>query len=171
MIIAWQALIYKYIIILLMCTYRAIIMIHHTTFILFSLLFFISSSAFACDDKSCETAYLNSTKQYVSLGSSHAEAAQRERVAYAKVRENRQKKINEQLVREARSSVIYIINNALLEGQSMEQITQKIEAAYNSGAIKAQAISLEQLHTESTTDKTESSVWSLLNRIFAVVNR
>ncbi len=49
----------------------------------------ISSSAFACDDKACEVAYLSATTQYIGNLSRHAETAKTEREAYAKNRERR----------------------------------------------------------------------------------
>lgn len=48
-----------------------------------------SSSAMACDDKACETAYLASTQQYVLNQKTHAEMYRAERLAHAKNRERR----------------------------------------------------------------------------------
>lgn len=98
----------------------------------------ISSSAFACDNKPCEIAYINSSEQYIGLQVSHALAAQQERIAYAKIREERQKRINEQLVREARANLIRIINKAIAQGKSMEYIEAAVKEAQKNGAIKAE---------------------------------
>ncbi len=49
----------------------------------------LSSNALACDDKSCEKAYLQSTSQYVANDRRHAVTAKTEREAYAKNRERR----------------------------------------------------------------------------------
>ena len=130
------------------------------TIILSTSLLLASSSAFSCDNKSCEVAYLNSSKQYVGLQGDHALAAQQERIAYAKIREDRQKKVNEQLVREARANLILTINKAIAQGKSVEFIEAAVKAAYSSGSIKAQPVALEQ-STEDTsaadTDTTEKS--------------
>lgn len=48
-----------------------------------------SSSAMACDDKACETAYLASTQQYAYIQKTHAEMYRAERLAHAKNRERR----------------------------------------------------------------------------------
>ncbi len=52
-------------------------------------LIILSSSAFACDDKPCERAYLKSTSQYVANYGRHAQSERKEREAYAKNRERR----------------------------------------------------------------------------------
>jgi len=52
-----------------------------------SLLFSITASA--CDDKSCEAAYISATKQYVSNHIRQAEAYRSERHAYSKNRARR----------------------------------------------------------------------------------
>ena len=49
----------------------------------------ITSNAMACDNKSCEKAYLASTHQYVDNYGRRANSAKSEREAYAKIRENR----------------------------------------------------------------------------------
>ena len=120
------------------------------TFILSGSLLLASASAFSCDNKSCEVSYLNSSQQYVGLQNSQAIAAQRERIAYAKIRENRQKKINEQLVREARANLVTTINKAIAQGKSIEFIEAAVKAAYASGSIKAQPLKLEQPHNEAS---------------------
>lgn len=144
-----------------------LIMKHKIIFLLGTLFLFISTLSFACDDKSCEVAYLNSTSQYIDLNNNHAHAAQRERVAYAKVRENRQKKLNEQLVREARYSLVRIITQSISKGDSMETIAKKVDAAYESGAIKAKVISLDPFREHKLKQKQEfeSVLWSFLNRV------
>ncbi len=48
-----------------------------------------TSSAMACDDKSCEKAYLASTHEYVKNYGRRAGSAKSEREAYAKIREQR----------------------------------------------------------------------------------
>ena len=106
-----------------------------TSLILTSSLLIASSSAFSCDDKSCEIAYLSSSQQYASLQSDHATVAQQERVAYAKIRENRQKKVNEQLVREARANLIRTINKAIAQGKSIEFIEAVVKAAYATESV------------------------------------
>ena len=57
-------------------------------FTLLSALLF-SSNALACDDKSCESAYLVSTERYIANHIRRANAQRAERVAYSKVREKR----------------------------------------------------------------------------------
>lgn len=52
-------------------------------------LIILSSNALACDDKACEKAYLQSTKQYIANDGRHAVTARTEREAYAKNRERR----------------------------------------------------------------------------------
>lgn len=52
-------------------------------------LIILSSNAIACDDKSCERAYLQSTHQYVENYGRQANAARTEREAYAMNRERR----------------------------------------------------------------------------------
>jgi hypothetical protein len=54
-----------------------------------SLLLAISSNAMACDNKSCEKAYLASTTQYIANHSRQAKTAKTEREAYASNRERR----------------------------------------------------------------------------------
>ena len=108
-------------------------MIKLTSFILSGSLLIASSSAFSCDDKPCEIAYLNSSEQYATLHNDHAIAAQRERIAYAKIRENRQKKVNEQLVREARANLVRTINKAIAQGKSIEFIEAAVKEAYATG--------------------------------------
>lgn len=130
-------------------------MIKFTSFVLSSSLLLASSSVFSCDDKPCEIAYLNSSEQYTALQSDHAVAAQQERIAYAKVRENRQRKVNEQLVREARASLIRIVNNAIAQGKSMDFIEAAVKAAQESGAIKAE-IKLHQGNDTATVEETET---------------
>lgn len=49
-----------------------------------------TNSAFACDNKACENAYVAETQQYISNHVRLADAAQKERIAYAKVREARE---------------------------------------------------------------------------------
>ncbi len=49
----------------------------------------ISSSAIACDNKSCERAYLASTSQYIANHGRQAQTAKTEREAYATNRERR----------------------------------------------------------------------------------
>ncbi len=126
-------------------------MIKLTPIILSSSLLLASSFASACDNKSCEIAYLNSSEQYASLQNSHALAAQQEREAYAKIRENRQKKINEQLVREARANLIRIINKAIAQGKSMEFIEAAVKEAYANGTIKAE-VGLLKGNNENTAN-------------------
>lgn len=104
-----------------------------------------SFSAQACSTKSCEAAYLNSSQQYVELQGQRALAAQRERVAYAKVREERQKKMNEHLIREARNNIFRIIHKAVSEGKSMSYIAGVLKEAYATGSIKAEPIRLQEL--------------------------
>ena len=53
------------------------------------LLLAISSNAFACDDKACETAYLSATTQYIANHDRQAQTARTEREAYATNRERR----------------------------------------------------------------------------------
>jgi len=48
-----------------------------------------SSSTIACDTKTCEAAYLKTTERYAYLQRVHAEMYRAERLAYAKIRENR----------------------------------------------------------------------------------
>lgn len=50
---------------------------------------FLASNASACDDKPCETAYLSETDQYIENHIRRAKAYRMERLAYSKVRENR----------------------------------------------------------------------------------
>ena len=128
-------------------------MIKLTSFILSSTLLLASSSAFSCDNKQCEIAYLNSSQQYTNLQNDHAIAAQQERIAYAKVRENRQKKVNEQLVREARANLIRIVNKAIAQGKSMDFIEAAVKEAYATGSIKAKV----KLQGDSDTVMTEDS--------------
>jgi len=52
-------------------------------------LILISTSAMACDDKACETAYLSSTQQYVANYGRQAITERTEREAHAKNRERR----------------------------------------------------------------------------------
>lgn len=139
-------------------------MTHKNIFLLTGILFFISSTAFACDDKSCETAYLNSVQQYIGLQNSHAEAAQRERIAYAKIRENRQKNINEQWVREAKFSLIYMINKAVLNGDSLQSVNRKIDAAYAMGTLKSKPVSIA-LKDQQAVEDIKSPVWALVRRV------
>lgn len=53
-------------------------------------LIYSTNGALACDNKSCEKAYVAETQQYISNQVRIADAAQQERVAYAKVREARE---------------------------------------------------------------------------------
>jgi hypothetical protein len=55
--------------------------------LIFSLL--VSMNASACDDKSCEIAYLSAAKQYTANSMRQAEAYRAERVAHSKNRERR----------------------------------------------------------------------------------
>lgn len=105
--------------------------------LLSSSLLYLSSLAFACDNKSCEIAYLNNSMQYIDLQNTRAFAARQERIAYAKIREERQKQINKQLIREARANLIRIINKAIAQGKSVKFIEAAIKEAQESGAIKA----------------------------------
>ena len=62
------------------------------SFFLVSILFFslmISNSVFACDSKSCETAYLAETKQVIANQLRRANAYRVERHAYSLNRERR----------------------------------------------------------------------------------
>ncbi|MEE9336734.1 MAG: hypothetical protein V3U87_01525 [Methylococcaceae bacterium] len=54
---------------------------------LFSLFFMTSASA--CDDKSCETAYLSETKQHIKNHSRRGSGSMKERHAYAVNRERK----------------------------------------------------------------------------------
>ena len=54
-----------------------------------SLILAISSNAIACDNKSCEKAYLASTTQYIANHGRQAQTAKTEREAYASNRERR----------------------------------------------------------------------------------
>ena len=58
-----------------------------TSILTFTLL--ISSSAFACDNKGCEKAYLAETKQHMANHIRRAEAYKAERHAYSKNRHRR----------------------------------------------------------------------------------
>ncbi len=58
------------------------------SFTIFSSMMF-STSASACDDKACETAYLAATKQYTQNHIRQAEAYRIERHAHSKNRERR----------------------------------------------------------------------------------
>jgi len=49
----------------------------------------ISTTVFACDDKSCETAYLAETKQYIANQIRRANTYKTERHAHSKNRERR----------------------------------------------------------------------------------
>ena len=60
-----------------------------TTIALSFPLLIASQSAFACDDKACEKAYLSSTTQYVSNHGRQAVTARTEREAHALNRERR----------------------------------------------------------------------------------
>ncbi|MGV6809376.1 MAG: hypothetical protein ACWA5U_05825 [bacterium] len=53
-------------------------------------LIYSTNGALACDNKSCEKAYVAETQQYVDNQVRIADAAQQERIAYAKVREARE---------------------------------------------------------------------------------
>lgn len=112
---------------------------------LLSGLFLSVNTALACDDRSCEIAYLNSSEQYIDVESNQALAAQKERIAYAKIREQRQIKVNEQLVREARERYISLTNKAIAEGKSFAYVESKMNNAYKTGAIKAQPIPLDDV--------------------------
>ena len=134
-----------------------------TKLLLSSSLLLASSSAFTCDNKSCEIAYINTSEQYIDLQSTHALAAQQERVAYAKIREERQKQINKQLVREARANLIRIINKAIAQGKSMEYIEAAVKEAKANGTIKAdvnlftgESNTAENNTTENKVEPTES---------------
>jgi len=70
-------------------------------FVLTGILFTGLHSAVACDDKSCETAYISAVEQYVHNHQARANSARDERVAYAKVRENRDRSLNEHVRRKA----------------------------------------------------------------------
>lgn len=50
---------------------------------------FLTSNAMACDDKSCEKAYLSSTHQYVANHGRQARSEHDERRAHAKNRERK----------------------------------------------------------------------------------
>ena len=52
-------------------------------------LIILSSNTLACDDKSCEKAYLQSTHQYIANHGRHANTARTEREAHAMNRERR----------------------------------------------------------------------------------
>ena len=52
-------------------------------------LIILSSNAIACDDKSCEKAYLQSTHQYIANSGRQANTARTEREAHAMNRERR----------------------------------------------------------------------------------
>ena len=134
-----------------------------TKLLLSSSLLLASSSAFTCDNKSCEIAYINTSEQYIDLQSTHALAAQQERAAYAKIREERQKQINKQLVREARANLIRIINKAIAQGKSMEYIEAAVKEAKANGTIKAdvnlltgESNTAENNTTENKAEPTES---------------
>jgi len=140
-------------------------MTHTNIFLLSSVLLLISPSAFSCDDKSCETAYLSSTQQYVDLQYNQAAAAQRERIAYAKVRENRQKNINDQWVRETNTSLIYMINKAVLNGESMASVESKLNAAYAEGKLKSKPSSVQAFKHQQISDEVQSPVWTFFKRV------
>ena len=55
--------------------------------LVFSML--ITTTVFACDDKSCETAYLAETKQHIANQIRRANASKIERHAYSQNRERR----------------------------------------------------------------------------------
>ena len=55
--------------------------------LMFSML--ITTSVFACDDKSCEKAYLAETKQHIANQVRRADASRVERHAYSQNRERR----------------------------------------------------------------------------------
>jgi len=59
-----------------------------------------ANTAVACDDKSCESAYISAVQQYVTNHQIRANSARNERMAYAKVRENRDR----DLIRHIRST-------------------------------------------------------------------
>jgi hypothetical protein len=145
-------------------------MTHQKNFLLISILFFISPTVFSCDDTACEMAYLNSTQQYIGLQHNHAAAAQRERIAYAKIRENRQRNINEQWVREANSSLIYMINKAVLNGESMHSVKRKLDAAYASGKIKSKPTSVHVFKDQQAVEDIKSPVWAFFRRVLRLEN-
>ena len=140
-------------------------MTHKNIFLLSSVLLLISPSAFSCDDTSCETAYLSSTQQYVDLQNNHAAAAQRERIAYAKVRENRQKNINDQWIRETNTSLVHMINKAILNGESMTSVKRKLDAAYADGNLKSKPSSVQAFKNEPMQEEVKAPFWSFFKRV------
>ena len=129
---------------------------HYSVIILGGLLL-TSFPAFSCDNTSCASSYLNEVEQYASLQNQHAIVAQQERIAYAKIRESRQKKVNEQLIREARANLILIINKAIAQGKSAEFIENAVKEAYESGSIKAKVSTLVEEPSASDPNALNSS--------------
>jgi len=78
----------------------------------------ISTSVFACDDKSCETAYLAETQQHIANQVRRANTYKTERHAYSKNRERRAYSKN----RERRAYATFVRKHFIWEKYQLAQV-------------------------------------------------